>query len=307
MARLKLIKIIIKLIELIIINFYLTILRLLNFSSKKKSAIIFSSIDKFHQIPIINLLKNFRLNRIIFIKNGIDQKATDQLINRYSNEKIIYLNMSDQITLFLNFRKKYPKIHFLYPRYFDSSFYIYRTKFKFKEKIFVNEYKKINVKKSTLNMINFLNFFEINHIPIYISFGTLLGIIRDSKLIDWDTDIDFVVDEKYRKDVLNFLPKLRSLNFELQRYMSEDLMTFLSKGDFVDLYFMRLEKGKYRWRGEGYYLDSEFNNTKNYFIKEFGFNLKIPKASEKLLRRWYGDWRTPINFNDLNKGPINEL
>ena len=43
------------------------------------------------------------------------------------------------------------------------------------------------------NFISVINLFNNNNIPYWICHGTLLGIIRDNKLIEWDHDIDIAV------------------------------------------------------------------------------------------------------------------
>ena len=65
-------------------------------------------------------------------------------------------------------------------------------------------YKIYSVKKidpNLLSAIDILNEYKINY---WICHGTLLGIIRDKKLIPWDQDIDIGVleNKKYRK--INF-------------------------------------------------------------------------------------------------------
>lgn len=50
-----------------------------------------------------------------------------------------------------------------------------------------------------------LAIFEKLNVPIYLSYGALLGAVRDGKLIPWDDDIDFDVtaklDLKTRKEI----------------------------------------------------------------------------------------------------------
>ena len=42
---------------------------------------------------------------------------------------------------------------------------------------------------------------EKNSIPYWLCNGTLLGVIRDSKLIPWDEDLDFGVSVDYSEQV----------------------------------------------------------------------------------------------------------
>ena len=65
----------------------------------------------------------------------------------------------------------------------------------FTKMIFDNNY----IFKTALKLID-------NKINYWVCHGTLLGIIRDNKLLSWDSDIDFAVweDECPKKMYLNF-------------------------------------------------------------------------------------------------------
>ena len=62
-------------------------------------------------------------------------------------------------------------------------------------------YKINSNKKIDQNLVSLINILTENKINYWICHGTLLGIIRDKKLIPWDHDIDIGVIEnkKYRK------------------------------------------------------------------------------------------------------------
>lgn len=93
--------------------------------------------------------------------------------------------------------------------------------------------------------INDKNFFKaieilnINNINYWICHGTLLGLIRDKKLIEWDHDIDIAVwsDKITKKEIIKIF---HNENFILQKGfgLSDDIISFKRKGGrIVDINF----------------------------------------------------------------------
>ena len=93
--------------------------------------------------------------------------------------------------------------------------------------------------------INDKNFFKaieilnINKINYWICHGTLLGLIRDKKLIEWDHDIDIAVwsDKITKKEIIKIF---HDENFILQKGfgLSDDIISFKRKGGrIVDINF----------------------------------------------------------------------
>ena len=71
-----------------------------------------------------------------------------------------------------------------------------------------NKHKKIDQ-----NLSLTINILAKNKIRYWICHGTLLGIVRDKKLISWDHDIDVgVIENNINRKVLPMILKKKDLN-----------------------------------------------------------------------------------------------
>lgn len=93
-----------------------------------------------------------------------------------------------------------------------------------------------NIDPNFKSIINILN---KNNITYWLCHGTLLGIIRDNKLIDWDHDIDIAVwsNQVEKKKLINLM---ESNGFYLRKGfgIDNDVISFDKKGGrIVDINF----------------------------------------------------------------------
>ncbi len=139
----------------------------------------------------------------------------------------------------------------------------------------------------------------------YLSFGTLLGIVREDQLLPWDDDIDLSI---FPKDVNRILDKIvknidmlsTDFNFQIyKRQYSEGEIANISMYCFYedeDLFHISL--ACLNEVQEGMY-SQEVNITPKSFFEgydELGFNGHIFKAPNNYigyLEYTYGDWETP--------------
>tara|TARA_B100000029_G_scaffold176343_1_gene173666 strand:- start:3854 stop:4546 length:693 start_codon:yes stop_codon:yes gene_type:complete len=89
------------------------------------------------------------------------------------------------------------------------------------------------------NFITVINLFNNNNIPYWICHGTLLGIIRDNQLIEWDHDIDIAVwsKEVNKEYIISLISKE---NFILREglMIKDDIISFSKDGGrVVDINF----------------------------------------------------------------------
>ena len=107
-----------------------------------------------------------------------------------------------------------------------------------------------------------------NQINYWVCHGTLLGIIRDNKLLEWDSDIDFALwdDEYSKEDVLKVFSE--DERFKLEFVPEEiDSLHFSIFGNRVDINFYTRdnEKAFIKWSA----LPKNYLFRIVYFIIEF--------------------------------------
>ena len=191
-------------------------------------------------------------------------------------------------------------------------------------KIKKEEKKKINaLKYSGENAVNILfNIFEENKIDAFLNFGSLLGMVRDNKFMEYDDDIDYgiIVDKKFSWENIekileqNNIYKVRQFKYNNviteQTYKYENLTIdlfacFPEKENLISYFYYRenvvIYNSKYEYSVASLKL-YKFNNTKIIDIGNSKY--KIPENAEEYLASIYSnDWKVPNpNWNHKN-GP----
>tara|TARA_Y100000385_G_C12751353_1_gene491052 strand:- start:117 stop:656 length:540 start_codon:yes stop_codon:yes gene_type:complete len=121
-----------------------------------------------------------------------------------------------------------------------------------------------------------------NGIDYYLDCGTLLGCIRDKKLIINDTDVDVTIH-------LSQWHKLNSINFEehnLIKTRTRELFPNFMEGNLISV--------KTEW--SELYCDIYANPAFPHLIEKDmrGFTYNVPIESELYLKQLYGDdWKIP--------------
>lgn len=135
-------------------------------------------------------------------------------------------------------------------------------------------------------------------LDFYLSFGTLLGAIREHGLIKGDEDVDiFITDEQ---KLIENLPYLNERGYKIIRAHEGNTYSFKIKEEgYIDVYILRSIKGFSIWSSYCYSL-CEMYTPKSFFkgyepIEFLGVECMCPKNPEKIVEFWYGkSWRTPI-------------
>ena len=154
--------------------------------------------------------------------------------------------------------------------------------------------------------------------------GTLLGVIREQRLLPWDTDMDLAVSRDQLKKLKKALPRLKLYGYKvrIQPHVKDDPPVcqkdpkivkvrtrkhFVRRGAVVlDIFIKTKVDDKYVW----------FEGIKRYAKKSMAashldeltkiqfdnYSYSIPKNAEEYLTHRYGDWKTPVkewnNFTD---------
>lgn len=138
--------------------------------------------------------------------------------------------------------------------------------------------KTINVAIQHENLLILKTFFEKHNIKYFLDCGTLLGIIRENKLIEYDLDSDISVDKKDINIIRKNLSELRELGFKEWRNRDEGYiaMSLTRKGEYIDIY-------------QCFEI--------NFLLVQYPFLNKtfpVPEYPEEWLQEIYGpNWKTP--------------
>lgn len=166
--------------------------------------------------------------------------------------------------------------------------------------------KRINKEVAFKNLCILKNELDQYGVEFQITFGTLLGAIREKDFIEHDEDIDILVLGEKKQQLFDLLPELRKIGFEVARYDRRDLMSLIKDGEYIDFYFFSLKSDRTRYCS-GIILPIEIiDETIEYNFK--GLKVNIPKEYVAFLRYEYGDnWMTPIQWFDYESSRFSRL
>ncbi len=159
--------------------------------------------------------------------------------------------------------------------------------------------KPVNVReltgKNSMQVISDVKqVFDEADIPFFLCAGTVLGIVREGKPMEHDSDIDVGVweddwDPDKFAEVFSLHPQFK---LDVPHPRNPKLSILHRSGISLDLFRFYEEDGHcwhngvfVRWRNTPFSLRT---------IEVDGLKLKIPDPADKYLRENYGDWRTPV-------------
>lgn len=143
-------------------------------------------------------------------------------------------------------------------------------------------------------------------IPMFLVSGTLLGCVRENRLLGHDHDVDVGIwDDVDREQLLTVLRR-SGLFFDLASRAPEIVRVKHVNGIVVDIFYHFRSPGDYWHRGvKIVWHNSPFQLATRAFLGE---EFLIPDDYDKYLTENYGDWRTPkIDFDCAFDTPNAEI
>ena len=129
--------------------------------------------------------------------------------------------------------------------------------------------------------------------PWIISYGTLLGIMREGNPIEGDDDIDLIIYKKDRNELLQLFDELDEFTVDTRYEKQGNFRRRWYKGVPIDIYLTA------EYNKDGHDTCDIWNNNslKMFPIKQISWNgvtLNIPEDYEKFLSDTYSNWKHPI-------------
>lgn len=161
------------------------------------------------------------------------------------------------------------------------------------------------------------NFLDINGIEYWLEGGTLLGVIRENRLLPWDNDIDISVTEVHYHKLISIIKELpyrvRFRTFEkddspfksgvnrLIKIRNRKLI-FLKGEVCLEIFIKFKSNNEYFWQVG----NKKKSAPAHYYesLVKYPFDDKeylVPKQYEDYLTYRYGDWKTPVKEWDTFK------
>ena len=161
-----------------------------------------------------------------------------------------------------------------------------------------------NVNSEISNVIEFLN--DIKSCNYFFSCGTALGLVREGKLLDWDTDVDIDVINPTEFIIEDIINQMEKLDYSFQRVLKRkgkySQIVFI-KEPYHSIDFCFWYKDKNNWINdvpETHFFKrvhplTIYNKFKEITINNIDF--RIPYNTDLYFKLLYGeDWQTPKKY-----------
>ena len=152
-----------------------------------------------------------------------------------------------------------------------------------------------------INMLPYLTkLLEANEIKYWLDWGTLLGAVRNGRIIPWDFDIDLGIHDEDVSKVLSLRVDVWKAGYDIKPCsVLPSKLLFYKKDNHGDAFHIDLDS----WDKDGPVARCTFNPDIIHTAEELSLLVDIefegrlypaPRQPEKVLARLFGeDWRTP--------------
>ncbi len=153
-------------------------------------------------------------------------------------------------------------------------------------------------------------------IPYFVDNGTLLGIIRENRILPWDNDADISVDSKVAEKIYRnrwrfwlkgYRTFVRRYKFDTEHFKKGELRIikiqtkkgpFIKEHDILDIFIKKKVDDIYLWTVGAKDIVVQTSPAKYYEnLKRITFDdydYLVPESCENYLEYRYGDWKTPV-------------
>lgn len=173
-----------------------------------------------------------------------------------------------------------------------------------------------HLQRSLQMLQNVAEVFDAHGLPYWLEGGTLLGVIREQRLLPWDTDIDLSIRAEDYLRLAACLPALRrrGLRLRLRSFDQDDapfssgaprLLKIRSRHFFffrghvlIDVFVKYRQDDRYHWiigrkKPTRKSAPARFYDELAH-VQFNGRTYPVPGDAEGYLEFRYGDWRTPV-------------
>ena len=166
--------------------------------------------------------------------------------------------------------------------------------------------KPIDKNQASENIAIMKDVLEKNGVLYFLSYGTLLGAVREHDFISHDEDIDIVIKDEFRQAFIDILPQFGDNGFYVVRYDARGLLSLMRNNEYIDFYFFKKYESGLRYCC-GYLIPEDFMQE-GMCVEFLGDTYPVHSRYEDFLRFQYGDdWRTPVKYFDFNKSGFSIL
>lgn len=183
--------------------------------------------------------------------------------------------------------------------------YQYTQTYKVKHNLAVSS--KYTDEKAAVALSALKEYLDLVGIPFFLISGTLLGCIRENKLLGHDKDIDVGVWDEYTPKQLQTILQSSGCFYTLPIYSSNILVIRHCNGITIDIFIHYREENDFWHAGKkNKWHNSPFELIPHYFLGNYYL---IPKNYDLYLTENYGsDWHIPqLNFDSTLDAPNVEI